>query len=150
LRSFERNGLYESSDQQYGFSDLVALKVLQRLRQDRVPQQRIKASLSALTRKLPGVERPLWELKIVPEGRQVTVELPGGKMDALSGQMLLDFEGSPPAQPLSIGSGAVSSLRSRAPMTTRPSKPTSTRWRSIRRRPARGSTSARCATGAVS
>ncbi|MDA1314230.1 MAG: tetratricopeptide repeat protein [Acidobacteria bacterium] len=113
LRSFERNGLYESPDQQYGFSDLVALKVLQRLRQDRVSPQRIKALLSSLTRKLPGVERPLWELKIVPEGRQVAVELPGGRMDALSGQMLLDFEGSPAAQLLSHSAGRsmVSRLR---------------------------------------
>lgn len=105
LRSFERSGLYESSNQQYGFSDLIALRVLQRLRQDRVPPQRIKASLSALTRKLPGVERPLWELKIVPEGRQVAVELPSGKMEALTGQMLLDFVGAQPAEPLSHSSG---------------------------------------------
>jgi len=105
LRSFERNGLYESPNQEYGFADLIALKVLQRLRQDHVPPQRIKASLSALTRKLPGIERPLWELKIVPEMRRVAVELPNGKMEALTGQMFLNFEGLAPVEPLSHSSG---------------------------------------------
>ena len=104
LRSFERNGLYESPNQ-FGFSDLVALKVLQRLRQDRVPANRIKDSLSSLSRKLPGIERPLSQLRIVPEGRRVAVELPNGRMEALTGQMLLDFETPRSVEPLSHTAG---------------------------------------------
>ena len=91
LRSWERQGLYECPEQ-FSFADLIALKTLQKLRENRIPNERIKASLASLTEKLAGIERPLWELKITSDGRKVAVELPGGKMEALTGQMLFNFE----------------------------------------------------------
>ena len=91
LRSWERLGLYECPEK-FGFADLIALKTLQKLREKRIPYARIKASLSSLTEKLAGIERPLWELKIISDGRKVAVELPGGKMEALTGQMLFNFD----------------------------------------------------------
>jgi tetratricopeptide (TPR) repeat protein len=93
LRSWERMGLYEHHAD-FGFADLIALKALQKLRENRIPNERIKRSLTSLTEKLSGIERPLWELKIISDGRKVAVELPGGKMEALSGQMLFNFEAS--------------------------------------------------------
>ena len=93
LRSWERLGLYEHRSE-FGFADLIALKALQKLRENRIPNERIKRSLASLTEKLSGIERPLWELKITSDGRKVAVELPGGKMEALSGQMLFNFEAS--------------------------------------------------------
>jgi tetratricopeptide (TPR) repeat protein len=86
-------GLYEHRAD-FGFADLIALKALQKLRENRIPNERIKRSLASLTEKLSGIERPLWELKIISDGRKVAVELPGGKMEALSGQMLFNFEAS--------------------------------------------------------
>ncbi len=93
LRSWERLGLYEHRSE-FGFADLIALKALQKLRENRIPNERIKRSLASLTEKLSGIERPLWELKITSDGRKVAVELPGGKMEVLSGQMLFNFEAS--------------------------------------------------------
>ena len=110
LRSFERNGLYESPAQ-FGFLDLLALRVLQRLRQDRVPAKRIRKSLLSLSRMLPGVERPLLQLKIASEGRRVTVKLPNGKMEAISGQMLLDFEATQAAETLPYTAGKPLAVR---------------------------------------
>ncbi len=93
LRSWERLGLCEPRTE-FGFADLIALKALQKLRENHIPNERIKRSLASLTEKLSGIERPLWELKITSDGRKVAVELPGGKMEALSGQMLFNFEAS--------------------------------------------------------
>lgn len=110
LRSFERNGLYESPHR-FGFLDLIALRVLQRLRQGRVPANRIRDSLLSLARMLPGIERPLSQLKIVPEGRRVAVKLPNGKMEALSGQMLLDFEAPQSSETLPYTAGKPLAVR---------------------------------------
>lgn len=93
LRSWERLGLCEPRTE-FGFADLIALKALQKLRENHIPNERIKRSLASLTEKLSGIKRPLWELKITSDGRKVAVELPGGKMEALSGQMLFNFEAS--------------------------------------------------------
>lgn len=110
MRSFERNGLYESPHR-FGFLDLIALRVLQRLRQGRVPANRIRDSLLSLARMLPGIERPLSQLKIVPEGRRVAVKLPNGKMEALSGQMLLDFEAPQSSETLPYTAGKPLAVR---------------------------------------
>ena len=91
LRSWERLNLCERLTE-FGFADLIALKTLQKLREKRIPAARIKSSLASLSKKLAGIKRPLWDLKIVSDGKRVAVELPGGKMEALTGQMLFDFD----------------------------------------------------------
>jgi len=93
LRSWERMGLCKPQ-QRFEFADLIALKTLQKLRENRIPAERIEQSLESLRAKLSGIDHPLWELKIVSDGRKVAVELPGGKMEALTGQMLFNFEAS--------------------------------------------------------
>ena len=93
LRSWERLDLCERRTE-FGFADLIALKTLQKLREKRIPATRIKSSLASLSKKLAGIKRPLWDLKIVSDGKRVAVELPGGKMEALTGQMLIDFDAS--------------------------------------------------------
>ncbi len=93
LRSWERLDLCEQRTE-FGFADLIALKTLQKLREKRIPATRIKSSLASLGKKLAGIKRPLWYLKIVSDGKRVAVELPGGKMEALTGQMLFDFDAS--------------------------------------------------------
>ncbi len=93
LRSWERMGLCKPQ-QRFEFADLIALKTLQKLRENRIPAERIEQSLESLREKLSGIDHPLWELKIVSDGRRVAVELPGGKMEALTGQMLFNFEAS--------------------------------------------------------
>lgn len=112
LRSWERHGFFEPASE-FNFPDLNVLRVLQRLRQDRIPSKRIKDSLSSLAKKLPGVERPLWELKIVPSGRLVAVELPTGKMEALTGQMLFDFDAPAEKPPKTVSHSDGRSLANR-------------------------------------
>jgi tetratricopeptide (TPR) repeat protein len=91
LRSWEKQELVPRLDE-YAFSDLIALRSLQKLRQNRVPAGRIRRAVRALREKLGGVADPLKELKIVCEGKGVAVLLDGQKMEPVSGQLLLDFD----------------------------------------------------------
>lgn len=91
LRGWERQELMPHLEQ-FAFSDLIALRSLQKLRADRVAPVRIRRALRALREKLEGVENPLKEVKVFCEGRKVAVLLDGQKMEAVSGQLLLDFD----------------------------------------------------------
>jgi tetratricopeptide (TPR) repeat protein len=93
LRSWERHGLIPGVDT-FSFSDLIALKTLQKLRENRVPPRKIGRALTALKKKLSHVERPLSELKIFSDGRTITVQIAGQKMEALTGQLLFNFDTS--------------------------------------------------------
>lgn len=90
LRSWEDHELV-AERLRFGFNDLAVLRTLKRLRESRIPPQRIKISLLALRERI-GVNEPLAELRVWPQGRQVAVDLPTGKMNALTGQLLLDFD----------------------------------------------------------
>lgn len=76
----------------YAFRDLVALKTLQQLRRNRYTAERIKLTLAALRERLRHVQDPLSDLKIFTDGRRLAVQVDGQKMEALSGQLLLDFD----------------------------------------------------------
>ncbi len=76
----------------YGFPELLALRTLIRLRQNRVPPLRIRRAIQALTEKLSGIQNPLTELKLYADGKRVRVEIDGRAMEAASGQLLLDFD----------------------------------------------------------
>ena len=91
LRSWERQKLILPTDS-YSFSDLVALQTLVRLHEKRIPARRIGQALTALRSRLAWVKQPLSELRIVSDGRKIAVHVAGQKMEAMTGQMLLDFE----------------------------------------------------------
>ena len=91
LLSWERLGLLEARTE-YAFSDLIALRSLQQLRRSRVPAKRIHQALEALRAKLGASTDPLTEFRIYVEGGRIAVELEGQKMEAVSGQLLLDFD----------------------------------------------------------
>ena len=91
LRAWERLGLVDWAER-YTFSDIIALKTLIKLRESRVRSLDIRRALDSLRRKLPRIRRPLSELRIVCDGRTIMVRMPGEKMEAISGQMLFDFE----------------------------------------------------------
>ncbi len=93
LRSWERIALFPHHDE-FSFSDLIALKTLQKLRENRIPPERIRRALSSLSKKLSGVKRPLTELKVISDGKKIAVDLGDGKMEAVTGQLLFDFETS--------------------------------------------------------
>ena len=91
LRGWQRQGFIPAADT-YSFSDLIALRALQKLRENRIPSKQIGRALVSLKRKLSDVVSPLTELKIVCNGRLIMVQIAGQKMEAISGQMLFDFE----------------------------------------------------------
>jgi len=91
LGSWEKQGLVPRLES-FAFSDLIALRTLVRLRADRVPPARIRKAVSALRQKLGNVADPLKELRIYAEGKKVTVQLGGSRMEPVSGQLLLDFD----------------------------------------------------------
>ncbi len=91
LRGWQRQGFLPPDDA-FSFSDLIALKALQKLREDRIPSKKIGRALESLRQKLTGVVWPLSELKIVLNGRTIAVQIAGQKMEAITGQMLFDFD----------------------------------------------------------
>jgi tetratricopeptide (TPR) repeat protein len=97
LRSWERHGLCEPRAA-FGFQDLVALRTLLRLSDGRIPPARVRDSMDALRSRLKNVRRPLLELSLHPAGRRVAVDLPNARMEALTGQLMLDFESAGGAQ----------------------------------------------------
>ena len=91
LKSWEQKHLI-SGGAQFSFADILALRTLLKLREKHVATQTITRVVSSLQRKLSHIKKPLSELTIHSEGGTISVQLSGSKMDALTGQLLLDFE----------------------------------------------------------
>jgi tetratricopeptide (TPR) repeat protein len=90
LKSWEAQGLVPSAET-YGFHELVALRTLIKLRESRVPPGRIKLAIQALAQTLRDVQDPLRQLRLYAEGKKIRVDVEGRPMEAVSGQLLLDF-----------------------------------------------------------
>jgi tetratricopeptide (TPR) repeat protein len=91
LKSWERQKLVEPTSE-YGFRELLALRTLVKLRRDRVPPIQLRRALAALREKLRHVENPLTDLKLYADGKKIRVEIGGRSMEAVSGQLLLNFD----------------------------------------------------------
>jgi predicted Zn-dependent protease len=91
LRSWEKQKLIPAS-QSFGFSELIALKTLASLRRQKFRPERIRKVITALRKTLNDVGNPLAELRIFSEGKRIGVQISGRKMEAISGQLLLDFD----------------------------------------------------------
>jgi tetratricopeptide (TPR) repeat protein len=90
LRGWERLDLIPPAAT-YTFSDLIAIQTIVKLRESRIQPKQIGRALASLRRKL-AVEQPLSELRIVSDGRKIEVRIAGQRMEAISGQILLDFD----------------------------------------------------------
>ena len=91
LKVWEAQNLIERRES-FGFTDLLALRSLIKLRKNKVPTARIRQALGALRKRLDGISNPLTELKLYAEGKRVQVEIDGRRMDSVTGQLLLDFD----------------------------------------------------------
>jgi len=91
LQAWERLELIPAAEA-YSFRDLIALRTLCELRTHRFPPRKIGRALESLKRLLTEVEHPLSELKIFSDGRHIAVRVAGQNMEALTGQILFDFE----------------------------------------------------------
>jgi len=91
LSTWERHGFVARATH-YHFHDLVALKSLSQLRRNRVRPERIRRIVDTLRARLSNVRDPLAELKIFCDGKRVSVQVEGRKMEPMTGQLLLDFD----------------------------------------------------------
>ena len=93
LRSWERQRLIPAASS-YSFSDLIAFQTLIKLRENKISSREILRALESLREKLGWVKQPLSELRVVSHGGRIAVQLSGQKMEAISGQILFDFDAS--------------------------------------------------------
>jgi tetratricopeptide (TPR) repeat protein len=91
LRSWEKQQFIASMDS-FGFPDLLALKTLVALRDSRIPAGEIRRTLEAIRARMSDVGNPLTEMKLYSDGRRIRVQFEGRRMDAKTGQLLLDFD----------------------------------------------------------
>lgn len=90
LRQWERRGYLPPGE--YGYLDLVAVQALLRMKSSGLRPARIARVIETLRARLQGIASPLHELKIFTDAGRVTVLVDGQKMEALSGQLLFDFD----------------------------------------------------------
>ena len=93
LRGWERQRLIPEASS-YTFSDLIAFQTLIKLRENKISSKEIFRALESLREKLGWMKQPLSELRVVSEGGRIAVHLSGQKMEAISGQILFDFDAS--------------------------------------------------------
>jgi TPR repeat protein len=91
LKSWEREDLIPAV-RTYSFSDLIAIQTLVKLSEHRISSRQIGQAMASLRRKLDWIKQPLSELRIVSNGRKIAVHVAGQKMEAISGQVLFDFD----------------------------------------------------------
>jgi tetratricopeptide (TPR) repeat protein len=91
LQNWERQELLPAAES-YSFLDLIAIKTLIKLRENHIRGRQIAVALKSLRQKLDWVKHPLAELRIVFHGRKIAVHVAGQKMEAISGQILFDFD----------------------------------------------------------
>ena len=91
LQSWERQGLI-AAKQNYAFEDLLELRVLSRLKELGISSTKLQEVFSIMRGKLASDSNPLTELRVYVEGKRIRVQTGGKKMEALSGQLLLDFD----------------------------------------------------------
>jgi predicted Zn-dependent protease len=91
LRSWEKEELLTPLDS-YSFSDLISIQTLIKLRENRLQPRQIGRAMASLRKKLDWIKHPLSELRIVSDGKRISVHVGGQKMEAISGQILFDFD----------------------------------------------------------
>ena len=90
LKGWERFDLIQPTAL-FAFSDLIALRTLMKLRESRVPPQKIRTAMEAIRDKV-NVGDPLKELKVFSVGKHIRVEIAGQHMEPVSGQLLFNFD----------------------------------------------------------
>jgi tetratricopeptide (TPR) repeat protein len=91
LRNWERQRLIAPA-QTYSFKDLIAIKSIVKLRENRIAAPQIGRAVESLRQKLDWIEQPLSELGFVSDGKKIAVRVAGQTMEALTGQILFDFD----------------------------------------------------------
>src|SRR5258708_9860302 len=91
LKSWQKQNFVSTSGS-FNFSDILALRTLIGLRENKIPTSQIRKAVDDVRRRLQDVRNPLTELKIYSQGKKIRVQFEGKKMESISGQLLLDFD----------------------------------------------------------
>jgi tetratricopeptide (TPR) repeat protein len=92
LESWEKQNLLPPGGS-FSFSDILALRTLVGLRNSNVSAVQIRKAVHAVRKHFREFENPLTELKIYSQGRKIEVQFAGNKkMEAISGQLILNFD----------------------------------------------------------
>ena len=97
LRSLDRAGIVSPTGRRgghraYTFRDIIALRAARDLLARRVRLKEVGKAIDRIRTMLPRVSRPLSELRIASDGKQVVVRTSEGSFEPLTGQMVIDFE----------------------------------------------------------
>lgn len=91
LKSWERQRLITAAET-YSFSDLISIQTLLKLLENGIPPRQIGRALASLRDKISDVKQPLAEMRVVSDGKRIAVYVGGQRMEALTGQILFDFD----------------------------------------------------------
>jgi DNA-binding transcriptional MerR regulator len=92
LESWEKQNLLPSGGS-FSFSDILALRTLVGLRKSNVSAVQIRKAVHAVRKHFREFENPLTEVKIYSQGKKIEVQFAGNKkMEAISGQLILNFD----------------------------------------------------------
>jgi tetratricopeptide (TPR) repeat protein len=97
LRYWERTGFIERSGERggrryYTFQDLIGLRAAKELLDGGLPLRSVRRGIEALRASLPRVARPLSSVRVVADGQSIVVRDEHDSYDAMSGQLILDFD----------------------------------------------------------
>ncbi len=90
LRTWERQRLIPELSQ-YKFRDLLKLKRLVRLRQEKASPRLLKQALDSLESYIKDSPELSEDVQVYTEGRRVRIQIGRQKLEATSGQLLFDF-----------------------------------------------------------
>ena len=90
LRRWELLGLVRSTDGRFDFRDLVSLQTIASLVGQGASARTIAQSVRALSRLVPGTDRPLAQLKLLADQDSLVAEV-NGSLVAPEGQLLMRF-----------------------------------------------------------
>lgn len=91
LRSWEKLQLVREVPD-YNWADLKAVQTLAKLSRARFGPKRIRQAIEEIQRKLRDVRDPLSELNVVVDHGRIQVQIDGHRMEAVSGQLALNFD----------------------------------------------------------
>jgi tetratricopeptide (TPR) repeat protein len=90
LAQWQKAGLVPASEP-YSFSDLLQMKKVRDLRENRVGAGTIQRSLEAMQRRVAGISNPLLETGIFSAGSRLVFRHDGHALEPIAGQFVLDF-----------------------------------------------------------
>ncbi len=96
LRYWDRTGLLRPSmrvegKRYYSFQDLIGIRTAKGLLEGGVSLRHVRRAVDSLRSALPKLARPLADVRVVADGRNVIVSDHAGSYDPITGQTVLDF-----------------------------------------------------------